>query len=263
MEEVEMELCPLVAFYGGQFNEDGLEGVFETLLDWFRRHHLNPDALGASGSGLKVRIGDYDRGVSRLRKHGFRGLNALHLLSLNEKSPVPIYHWKAYAAVVRKPDCCYLTVEPGVVPLPSDDLLEVAEAFIRFGNPSYGIGLCRFKHLGPQHFALGLAFNLDLSGPERTEASEINAWGRALDSELYREGMLRGVYPWNFLNENQLRRTINGIELQRWIEQSSSRGVLRRFTGSMVLWELNPDQIASVVPIIREAGALVKGRDDG
>src|SRR5436309_3236870 len=66
-------------------------------------------------------------------------------------------------------------------------------------RPEYGIGYYRRRSLGSGLYATGLG--LDSGGPPEESADEIHhchQWGLdAMPRAVWRQGILRDVYPWN------------------------------------------------------------------
>jgi len=77
---------------------------------------------------------------------------------------------------------------------------------------------------------------------------------------VYLQGLLRDVYPQNYLTEPQLMRQVQGKSLEHWISSDSSRGTLTKLDQRMQLWRVPDAQVQSVRGELKLAG-LIFDRD--
>ena len=77
-----------------------------------------------------------------------------------------------------------------------------------------------------------------------------------MEEELYRKGLLRDVYLYNFLTEPQLSRFVAGGTLQQWIQQDTSRGQFAAFHGNVWLWSVDGLAIPELREILRREGVI-------
>jgi hypothetical protein len=136
-------------------------------------------------------------------------------------------------------------------------MLSVARAVVRDFAPMYGIGFRREMDLGPMLYGLGQCVGLNSWGAERADAVRINRWHSVgMVQRVYEKGLLRDVYPWNFLTEPHLNRQVEGVSLRQWIEQNQIRGVLSLVAGDVWLWEVGDSQIPHVRTAMANAGMV-------
>jgi hypothetical protein len=133
---------------------------------------------------------------------------------------------------------------------------EVAEAcLIRYGY-SYVID----KYYGPFFHAVGMffrhAFRKDLPPLEGTERKRTGDWSRASD-EVKISGVLRDVFPLNFLSEVHRRVIIEGVPLFDWISQDESRGRLEQIIPTLWAWQVPEDKCIEFGDLFESAGLLV------
>lgn len=77
-----------------------------------------------------------------------------------------------------------------------------------------------------------------------------------MDRQVYREGVLRDVYPWNFLTASHLTAQVNNMVLQDWIQQDEQRGQLKPLNDDVWLWEVNEENILAVRYTLWDAGII-------
>src|SRR5262249_34024626 len=95
------------------------------------------------------------------------------------------------------------------------------------------------------------------------EAGRIAEWSlTGMPDQVYRKGILRDVYRWNFLTPPQLKRRIGKTTLERWTRADARRGTLGAFEGNMVLWEVNKRSIPGVRKALRQAGAILESSEE-
>ena len=151
-----------------------------------------------------------------------------------------------------------------VATLSATSLLPIASEVARLLKPIYGIGYTRSHRLDAGFYAIGLNLDPgDLTPEERKEQEWIGTWGETLfEDQVYRKGILRDVYPWNFLTRPHLKKKVDGVPLEQWIRQSSRRGKLGEFSKGMSLWEVGEKQIPAVRKTLRQAGLILEPTPD-
>ena len=81
-----------------------------------------------------------------------------------------------------------------------------------------------------------------------------------MEARIWKKGILRDVYPWNFLTQTQLSRKVNALPLQYWVEQDPTRGRIVAVCEGMSLWELDPASLPAVRQSLSEAGIIFDWR---
>jgi hypothetical protein len=146
--------------------------------------------------------------------------------------------------------------------LENDQILPIAQKIVEQLAPEYGIGYRRQHRLGPAFYAVGLVAGLGFSDEQDEEAQAISNWASpGMEEAVYCEGILRDVYPWNFLNEAHLKRAVEGKPLANWIGSDPSRGKLIAFPRGLVLWELEQSQLAKVQQTLKAARMIFDWRE--
>jgi hypothetical protein len=78
--------------------------------------------------------------------------------------------------------------------------------------------------------------------------------------QVFREGLLRDVYPWNFLTLPQLTRQVRGIALEQWIQRDARRGKLGLLCDGVSLWEVAEANIPEIRQELRQAHVIFDWR---
>src|SRR5437763_168555 len=81
---------------------------------------------------------------------------------------------------------------------------------VRYVIPEYGIGYARPAPLGPTWYAIGICqgFPISLTKAEYEQKLTISRWANAMRARVWQRGVLRDVYPWNFLTQPQLSASV-------------------------------------------------------
>lgn len=254
----------VLAFYGVQPSAKASEGFFLITTQWFTELGYPPDTLGVSGKGHSGKMGNYRRGKSKLDRGGFAGVTSFSLVSSKPNALIPANEFYASAdyshaaddggyAVVAVPDSL----------VDKEAWLRVVEGIIRSVRPAYGIGFKRELALGPVWYALGVCYGGDPvpTGEAYEEGRNISRWcDTGMAEQVYRQGLLRDVYPWNFLTQPQLDRSIARTSLEQWIRQDRGRGSLSPLVEGVVLWEVQETRIPELRRSLHEAGAIFDWR---
>ena len=250
------DLRAIVAFYGCQISHDRLERLYDGLLSWFDALHAHPGKLGIRGEGFTGKVGAFRTNDSRLRKAGFAKVEGLSLYCLKPGGEVPLWDWQVSAEVVAQGAICTIGASPSHAALPGDALRMASEIAIKALTPKYGIGFRREMRLGPSLYATGLVQGLQPWGEERLEADRIAAWKMGNRNKVYEHGILRDLYPWNFLTDLQHGREIEGKSLKHWIEAHPEFGTLSALADLMLLWEVQDSALSRVRTTLQNAGLL-------
>lgn len=192
----------------------------------------------------------------RLAKEGLDGVRAVYAYDLAPGGDLPVSHWRAFLDCSR--DDAYYQLGAALEYKPGADaeILEFTESMVDVLSPKYGIGFFRPRKLGPAIYGIGLSAGLDLIGPEREEVARITRWGDGMASRVYDQGYLRDVYPYNWLTEPQLARTVNNLSLGDWISHASNRGSLSKVGERHMLWTVPEADIEEVRSLLWDSGLV-------
>jgi len=141
------------------------------------------------------------------------------------------------------------------------DCRSVARSFALLADEEasfeYGYAFNAPYSLSIETYGPGLAS----SGVLAAGQEDAYAWQRSLNSALaqgtrpHRRGMLRFVYPLNFLGTQLVDSPVNDESLASWIEAHPSRGVLSKIGRNLWEWSIPEKEISE---IRRQLGALGK-----
>lgn len=250
-----------VAFYGLIADETGVARFYRTAVDWFNALGFPPEKLSVHGPGHVRNWVSFERADARLHKNGFAGVTALTITSMVPGGEVPTLDYVLTASLSLKYSFAVVVCRSSVITLSEESMLTEIRALARAVKPEYGIGYKRDMHLGPLFYAIGLGQGLGFSDADREEAMRITRWGDiGMKRRVFHEGILRDVYPWNFLNAAQRSSSVGGVSLEGWIDGDPRRGKLTPFVDDLALWAVDEPGRPEVRDVLAQAGIIFDWR---
>ncbi len=253
---------PTLGFYGFEPSRDVVERVYRLALGWFERFHCPPHQMVTSLDGHKYI--SFKRSAAKLEKSDFRNIGHFEIISLTPGGPKYQKGGNLNLEVDFKgTGVIALSARPLVAMLTPDSLLWLAREIATTVGPEYGIGCYRDEALHPTSFVHGYFgayagfFGSKEEQRRKREMFMVNSWGQnGGPAQVWREEILRDVYPWNFLNATQLKSRVDECNLEEWIRAGPGRGTLSEVASGLVSWEVPKKHIASVRNNLWNAGIL-------
>ena len=261
----------VTAFYGIDASSTSANSFYKTVVHWCAQVGYPPEKIVVHGSGYSGKYVSFNRTNSKLQKVGFDGVQDFEIYSLRPGAKKTMFDY--YIDVIfngesennGKFESSYaaIAVSSHISTLSSDSLLPLVQAMIQSLKPVYGIGYTRQRKDGPLLYVVGIGQGIrPTSGPEYEEAVRHAHWGRlGMRRQIYREGTIRDVYPWNFLTTPHLEAEINGSSLQQWIQQDINRGSLSLLNDGVWLWDVAEPNIPGVRSTLWDAGIIFNWRN--
>jgi hypothetical protein len=259
------EACSAVAFYGIEPSAKAAEGFCHTVVKWFNELGYPPDRIGVTGPGHSGRKVSFARGSAKLRETGFEGVTDVELVCYVTNTPsgerayllTAIYDGRGESADA------HFVARSSLAKLSPTSMLPIARNLAHDLKPAYGIGYTREYRFGPDWYAMGINHSggAVLTGEAYEEARNVSRWcDLGMVKQVWRGGLLRDVYPWNFLTAPHLDATVDGRPLRDWIRQDAQRGSLTDVTDAVVLWDVPEESIPEVRSRLKEAHVLFDWR---
>lgn len=256
----------VLSFYGIEASPYAAERFFELSREWFTALGYDPDFLSVRGGGSQGRLRSFKRRAERLESAGFSSVEAFEIKAslLGAKYPGSEYSAGASFSRLAKPGHFAILAVPSSV-LTKDNWEPIAIRAIECVRPAYGIAFERTLMNGPIWYALGVNFGRPDDRPpigdEYDRTRSISRWSSiGMPNEVYREGLLRYVYRWNFLTRPQLDREIEGVSLAEWIQADPRRGTLAQFADDVWLWEVENGELDWIRDQLHDANAIFDWR---
>jgi len=257
------EECSAVVFYGISPNARAAESFYHIIVDWFTALGHPPDRMGISDSSHNGKLTSFARGNAKLHKNGFDGVVGFELSS---STPNAItghgYFLTASYDAGHVGPFADVVARSSLGTLSSTSMLPIARTLAQVLKPVYGIGYTMAHKLGPELYAVGINFGSDVpTGDAYEEACNVSRWcDMGMVQEVYRMGILRDVYPWNFLTQPQLAKPVDGLPLEQWIRRGTKRGVLSPLCDGMWLWEIAESNIPEARRTLRQTDVIFDWR---
>lgn len=256
-----------VAFYGFDRSVQSRQAFYELSVEWFQEKGVTPDVAYLQGAGFSGKTIRFTSAQSQLRRKGYENLEGFSLVAMTPggedvvRDAVLTAEWG-----VRSQTAC-IEASAAVTSLADPALYDLAKRAVLALSPAYGIGFTMAHDRGPGFYCLGLIYAIGVISetPEAEEhARRIEAWENvAMLQELYRKGILRDVYPWNFLTESHVARRVERQPLLKWINKDPKRGTIAEFVDGVWLWEVEDDHLDEVRTVVSRAGLVLDPADYG
>jgi hypothetical protein len=247
-----------VAFYGLDSNHQRAQAFYDGALALCNRVNLSPTKLWVNRSGHKGEYTSFRLADLDLKEQGFESLEGFTLAVCPEGATAVMLEadlecdWAAEGWGLLVARSLLVNLDD----FPLRDWLRESVSTLR---PEYGIGYYRRRRLGSGLYAIGMGLSYPGEPPEESvaEIRRRKAWGdHGMDEAVWRQGILRDVYPWHILTKPQLDRAIGSVPLRDWIQQDHSRGTLTELVEGWWLWELPSESAEPVRHALLEAGVL-------
>jgi hypothetical protein len=254
--------CAVVAFYGIDKSPARLLRAYNAVVAWFDQINVQIDRAGVNGKGFSGKQALFTRLKRRIDKDAFRTIDVISLTALREGALTPVFDWNATVDISARSNLVTVAANAKLMGLPDLVLGPTTKGILEALSPEYGIGYSRPLNSGPAFYAIGL-----LQGPtieNDDERLRIARWGTGTSGmrmEVYRDGLLRDVYPWNFLSKPQLQRRIDGVPLEKWISAGKNRGELRTCSTGLKLWNVDMKHQPAIFKTLWDAGAIFNWRN--
>lgn len=129
---------------------------------------------------------------------------------------------------------------------------------LKWSSPVYGIAYYREFEKSPDGYAVGLIAGLGYSPKEDAERQSIGDWNREqLGERRHLKGMLRDVYPWNFLSNVHLASRCGALSLREWITSGRNRGTLESLGSERYCWSVPAADHSFVRAELAKNGLLI------
>ena len=254
----------VIAYYGFSLSIEDIESCYRTVVDWFTRLGFIPNQLGVGRHGRGAgRMGEFSRANQTLLRKGFADVVSFDMNAGLPNASVPGLDFYASSIFHNQDGSGYFVASVPTESVPKMERLRVSKEIATILSPSYGIGFERELKHGPIWYALGV--NVDPGSAhfkeEHEERRSISRWGDlGMVREVYRDGLLRDIYEWNFLSKDQLSRPVGSVTFKSWILENRTRGVLSHLTKTISLWEVEESRIPDLRCILHDAGAIFDWR---
>lgn len=242
------EDCTAVAFYGISAGEDAFAGFYECATKWFQRLGYPPDKMAIGSHERTAKWKPFLRSDAKLRQTGFIGVTNIEIVSLVPKARIPLEDYLLEAGLFSKQLCATIVSRSQIAPLSREKMLPFVKFIVKTLKPAYGIGYTRPHRLGPGTYAIGICQGFgpkgwgvpgQISDEEEAEMEKISRWGHTgMPAKIWQRGLLRDVYPWNFLSGPHLKRSVGVVTLEQWIMEDVQRGHLEHLNDRLWFWEV-------------------------
>lgn len=106
-------------------------------------------------------------------------------------------------------------------------------------------------------FGVNTGLPINRTAAERAEQERVSRWlDTGMEKRGYRDGLLRDVYPINYLSGKHLQRPVGRTTLEKWIRQEPARGTLGEPEFGLSRWVVAEKKISTVRSELSPSGLL-------
>ena len=255
-----------VGFYGIRIATEVLRAWYESALAWFQEKELLPDigAVGGEGfSGKSLRFVNADR---KLRKMEFSDVKWLEVVAMTEDGTDVVKHSVLSIGWSDRIPCVTLEASGAVASLDDVSLFSLMKQWHNQLDASYGIGLAMNQGRGPGFYLAGMGYHRGDAPPPTSEEIEYERrrgdWGTiGTYFKVYNQGVLRDVYPWNFLSDRHVSRDFEGQAFGDWIRKDRARGTLEQVAEGKWFWCVPRGNVQDIRAILWGSNFIFKRED--
>jgi hypothetical protein len=258
--------CSALAFYGFLSTEHVKAEAYRKTVKWFEHLGYQPTHLGVYNEQLRGRTALFPEMASKLTKGGFSKVDHLdifhveHGRRIDSRHPGLVVGFRFSAdneqhGQIESHACATVEAVSSLLFFPSPQLQEIAQTILETLKPEYGIG-----YHGDNGYATGYPpypADAQLTPEEEQYAEWVSAWGDyGMPDRVYRQGLLRDVYQWNFVSMPVLDAPVGKTSLEKWIGEDPRRGTLTRLTKECTFWDVEDKNIPEVRKVLWDAGRI-------
>jgi hypothetical protein len=255
------QIYSVLALYGIQNDPVTAAEFYTAIVQWCADLGHIPNKSLVHGDGFSGKCISFNHNNAKLANQGFALVSDFEIFAIPDNAKNPMFEY--LIDIIYAPDssgsCLVLAVNSEIACITDSLHSSIVDLVIRTLNPAYGIGYLRELGKGPSLYAVGIGQGKDAeeySGDAYREGVRHAHWGyTAMKEQIYREGIIRDVYPWNLLTKLHLEASINGISLYDWIK-SDNCGTLRKVNDECWIWEIKESNVAQVRSVLWDAGII-------
>jgi hypothetical protein len=238
-----------------KYNCDQLENqlfsrFYSTLLSQLESCGVTPTYIGAEGNGYSGKLTKLGGPThNKLVKSGFADITVLSITANPPGSDAPSYDSFAsaslsYVEVNRELLVC-VVVNESFINLHSVEYDNLLRSQVELCRWDFGYGFSSSVEKQPDFHILGL----DNGKLSAEEYKSLCIWYAA--REDVRTSLLRDVYPYNFLNETQLKAQVSdGETLRQFVQRQSDCSFIRLTDYGLYLWQVPDAEVARLRKIL-------------
>jgi hypothetical protein len=246
----------VVALYGSDMAKSDLQEVYKCALAWFATFGLEPDLMGFNYNnevtGGTGRLRAFDTRHKKLMALGFDHLTGLDLKFCDPNSDIDDFVVFSFSEKVTTLESRFATCQ-----IPDGSLMPITLKMMQLINPEYAIGYTRHHTLAPGFFASGIGSGENYNQTLQEYEADRNRsfWlDTGMGEKVWRTGLIRDVFQWNFLSDTQLERPVDGMCLREWIATSPNRGTLVPTEAGLTFWNVEEAMIPSLSKMLMKSG---------
>ncbi|ODA36607.1 hypothetical protein [Planctopirus hydrillae] len=229
-----------MALYGLANAPDNIRMFHENAVEYFRSIGCHPDRISIDGSGFSGKTGDFKKINARFSRATPTEVASISMYSMLPNGDTPLVDWQAISFIdTSSKSCVVVAIHSSFVEMNDPSFVEFSRTCVSLLSPAYGYLFSQAKDNGPFFYAMGMNFGVPSNFKTSDSQLAISRWGDVgLEQEVYRQGVLRDVFPYNYLSEAHVSRRIGDKTFTQWVDSDSWRGTIRPINEKAWLWRV-------------------------
>ncbi|MEZ6143438.1 MAG: hypothetical protein R3B84_22955 [Zavarzinella sp.] len=248
-----------IAFYGNDETDYLINArLLQCILNWMESLNCCPDVMSIHGEGYTPKLLSFKRQRSKLIKMSFNNITGFNVISTGDSYLNHFHGYLINVVASFDSDERYFVISINDQCMSIDHLnnLQLIQSIADSTGSKYGISYQRSFDKGPEWYALGIGTGDENSPEESLEVERHGRWGLRMDDEEIYKGSIRDLYPYNYVNDFQLKLMIGEMRLKDFITADANHGSLITFNSTLSLWRVTEEQIARIRPLAVESGII-------
>jgi hypothetical protein len=247
-------LANCIALHDFESIPENIRGWFDYTVNFFRAHGIEPTRMDSQKTDKTVSL---KIGIKQLEEIGYKTDGMwIGATPPNHGDDMFDSIFSSYLSYYRNPTLV-LCFDDQVAGFNPEVMSKLAHDLSDFFGARYGYAYQRKFSQCPVFYPVGILGGNDTI-PDKEE-DDITRWGRTYKypNRGYRLGLLRDIYPYNFLSHAHFEEKVGDQTLRAWIDADPARGTLTPLTETLWSWQVPPQNIESVRATLAPTGIII------
>jgi hypothetical protein len=233
---------------------ENIKAWFDYTVDFFRTHGIEPTRMSSQKTDKTVSL---KIGIKQLGEIGYK------TESMWMGATPPNHGDDTFDSIFSGFFTCdrggiaILCFDDQIVEFNRDVMSKLAHDLSGFFGAKYGYAYQRKFSPGPLFYPYGVLGGNDII-PDKEE-DDITRWGLTYKypDSGYHLGLLRDIYPYNFISQAHFDEKVGDQTLREWIDKDPARGTLTQLSDTLWSWQVDAEQTESVRAALAPTGIII------
>ena len=255
-----IDIANSIVFYDYEDAEIDLQGLYDYIVNWAQNLGEPFTRAGITGKNIRStgrKLQTFKHCNKVLYQQNFKDISSIGLYSALRPIATHDEDFLISASIDVQGinPCIVISASDDLIAFNTSTMISMAENLINYLQPQYGFAFQRHINKGPVFYAGGAICNGGYSKEEKKQITTLRVF--KTNHYRYQIGDFRDVYPFNFVGEAHLNRTIQDKKLIDWIHESLDHGILKPLSDKLWYWEIAEQNIELVRNALKQENLLI------